>query len=892
MSQPLRVLIVEDSEDDILLLRHTLQRGGYDISCEAVETAAAMRCALIRQNWDVITSDQAMPHFSAPAALALAKELRPDVPFIILSGEIDLNLAVSLMRGGAKDYIQKREMVRIIPAIERELREAELHRERLQVDAALIESGERLREVLENSLDASYKRNLLTNSYEYFSPVIARITGYTPDEMKSLPLETVVNLMHPDDIIAVERKVAASLSGAAGTAHQLEYRFKHKEGQYHWLQDRFTVMRGADGHPRALIGSVSDITDRKLAEIDLKESEEKYRVIFNNEMYAICIFDLETLHFLDVNDAYTRLYGYSREELLSGMTIHDITAEQQESDAATAQATHEGTIYIPLRYHRKKDGSVFPVEIVGGPYDWKGRRVMFGLAKDITKRKRAEEALRNSKNQYDRLVANIPVGVYVMRSTAEGSATFEYVSPKVAELFAVSAESFLADPQIGFEPIHPEDLEAFLKLNREHFLQPRPFHWEGRIVVKGAVKWLRIESSPEAQENGEILWHGIVVDISERKLFEDAQRRTEEKFYIAFRISPDSININRLQDGLYLDINEGFSNLTGYTSEDVAGKTSLELNLWVDPQDRARLVKGLREHGEVTNLEAPFRCKNGQIKICLMYARVIELNQEMCILSITRDITERKQADAQIRQLNAELEQRVAERTAQLTAANLEMEAFSYSVSHDLRAPLRTLEGFSAILQQDYSGQLDEQGQHYLARIQEASRRMEQLISDLLTLSRVARPDFTRRAVDLSALAQRIAAELQVRSGQRQVELDIAANMVVQGDENLLKIVLENLLNNAYKFTSRREQATIQVGVLEQEGKPVYFVRDNGAGFNMDYANRLFVPFQRLHSEKEFPGTGIGLATVQRIILRHGGRVWAEGVAGKGATFYFTLAGK
>ena len=188
---------------------------------------------------------------------------------------------------------------------------------------------------------------------------------------------------------------------------------------------------------------------------------------------------------------------------------------------------------------------------------------------------------------------------------------------------------------------------------------------------------------------------------------------------------------------------------------------------------------------------------------------------------------------------------------------------------------------------EDYAGQLDEPGKKYLTRIQEASRRMNQLINDLLEMSRVTRTDFTRQRVDLSALAHSIAVELKTQSPNRRVEFEITADMIVEGDGNLLKIALENLLNNAYKFTSRREQALIQVGRVEQDGQWIYFVRDNGTGFNMDYANKLFGAFQRLHSEKEFPGTGIGLATVQRIIHRHGGRVWAEGMVDHGATFYF-----
>jgi signal transduction histidine kinase len=207
-----------------------------------------------------------------------------------------------------------------------------------------------------------------------------------------------------------------------------------------------------------------------------------------------------------------------------------------------------------------------------------------------------------------------------------------------------------------------------------------------------------------------------------------------------------------------------------------------------------------------------------------------------------------------------------------------------------LRAPLRSLEGFSAALREDCAGQLDEKGKHYIARIQANSKRMGQLINDLLDLSRVTtRASFTRQPVDLGALARQIASELQAQSPQRRVAFDIPPSLWVQGDERLLKIVLENLLNNAYKFSARSEQAAIQLYSFEQDGKTVYCVCDNGAGFSMEYAGQLFAPFQRLHDENEFPGTGIGLATVQRIIHRHGGSVWCQSEVGKGASFYFTL---
>jgi light-regulated signal transduction histidine kinase (bacteriophytochrome) len=260
----------------------------------------------------------------------------------------------------------------------------------------------------------------------------------------------------------------------------------------------------------------------------------------------------------------------------------------------------------------------------------------------------------------------------------------------------------------------------------------------------------------------------------------------------------------------------------------------------------------------------------------------------LVLLSLVED---QKQAQERINQLNVELEQRVRDRTLQLESANKELEAFAYSVSHDLRAPLRAMDGFSAALLSDYPDQLDEKGRHYLERIQEASRRMGQLINDLLNLSRVTRTDFKRQRVDLSGLAQQVINNLNAQDPQRAVEWDIAPDLIVQGDVQLLRIVMENLLNNAYKFSSKSVKAQIGVGAVERAGEQVYFVRDNGVGFDMEYAGKLFAPFQRLHNTQEFPGTGIGLVTVQRIIHRHGGRIWPEAELGRGAAFYFTLGG-
>ena len=275
---------------------------------------------------------------------------------------------------------------------------------------------------------------------------------------------------------------------------------------------------------------------------------------------------------------------------------------------------------------------------------------------------------------------------------------------------------------------------------------------------------------------------------------------------------------------------------------------------------------------------------NGSLLMLQMFICVATLSS----LVLAAAVAERTTAEEQVRKLNLELERRVLERTAQLEGTNKELEAFCYSVSHDLRAPLRTIRGFSEVLLEQYKPQLDARGQDYLRRTCDAGLQMDKLIEDLLKLSRVARSEIQHADINLSAIAQEIASELEKGEPARKVEFAISPGIAAKGDERLLRLVIDNLLRNAWKFTKKQPEARIEFGRQNGDSSS-FFVRDNGVGFDMAYAGKLFGVFQRLHSPSEFAGSGVGLAIVQRVINRHGGRVWADAKVNAGATIYFTL---
>jgi PAS domain S-box-containing protein len=339
-----------------------------------------------------------------------------------------------------------------------------------------------------------------------------------------------------------------------------------------------------------------------------------------------------------------------------------------------------------------------------------------------------------------------------------------------------------------------------------------------------------------------------------------------------------------------LDVNEAYERLFGWKRAEILGRSTLELDIWVDAREREALRARLAATKRVAGYVSRARRRGGEEFDSELAAEVIEEHGEQLLLVIVQDVTERRRAEQALRAMADELEMKVQARTAELAEANKELEAFAYSVSHDLRAPLRGIDGFSQVLMARHAAKLDDEARRLLERVRAGAQRMGMLIADLLNLSRVGRAELRMAEVDLSALAAEIAAELGAAHPGRAMDWRIEPGMRVRGDAGLLRVALANLLENAIKYTRDAAAPRAEVGVARRlEGRVEFCVRDNGAGFDMAYAGQLFLPFRRLHAPHEFEGTGIGLATVARVVARHGGEVRGEGRVGEGAAFYFTL---
>jgi PAS domain S-box-containing protein len=631
--------------------------------------------------------------------------------------------------------------------------------------------------------------------------------------------------------------------------------------------------------------------------IRLQDSEEKFSKAFRASPEALTISDLQTSRFIDVSRGFEQWFGWKREEVVGRPALElDMWADVAEREQMVAALRDHGTLRNFRTTARKRDGTLSACMVAIETVQIGGRACLLAVLHDITAAAHAEKALRESEEKFSKAFLASPDAIVITDLT---SGRYLEVNDSHERLTGYTRAEILGKT--------PVDIGAYQDMaERQQRID--------ELLQNGRVRdaLLRIPRRDGgftiARYNAELIEVAgrrcvlsVLRDVTDRVRAEQALLESEEKFSKAFQVSPNAITITEIETGRFVDVNEGYTRLFGLKREEVLGKTALEVGMWQDPEERARLMLELQANRSIRDHAVNVKNRAGQPFDMLFSADRIELGGKPHFVTVGQDVTARLQAEKalrasedRLRGVNAELEQRVADRTAQLTAANAELESFSYSVSHDLRSPLRAIDGFSKALKEDFEDQLGEEGRDYVRRVRAASQRMGQLIDDLLQLSRATRMEMRREAVNLSELAQQIAADLRERQPEPALKFECATGLTALADPALARIVLENLLHNAWKYTRKKPAPEVELGALSQADSPretVFYVRDNGAGFDMRYSSKLFSPFQRLHPSSEFEGTGIGLATVRRIAARHGGRVWAESVVGQGTIVYFSLAG-
>ncbi|MGE5619513.1 MAG: PAS domain S-box protein [Sphingomonadaceae bacterium] len=744
--------------------------------------------------------------------------------------------------------------------------------------SALRESEARFRRLTENAPDIIFRYDLRPRpQFSYISPASTRILGFSPEELYADP-ELALRSVREDDRAMFRRLLAGDfLSQTVVIGH------RHKEGHPVWLEVSTVPIHDASGDLVGIEGVSRDVTERQLAEEGLRETRNYLEKLFNYANAPIIVWDPD-FKITRFNHAFERLTGHSADEVI-GRKLEILFPETSRREslakiARTLSGEYWESVEIPIL---RKDGDVrLALWNSANIYAGDGKTLLATIAQgqDITERKRAEEALRESEERY-RLLVDGAKGYAIFMLDPQGRvASWGTGAERVNGYLA---EEVLGQPVSIFYTV--EDIEAG-RPERELAAAAEEGRCEKqgwRVRRDGSRFWADTVTTALHDAEGRLRGYSSVTrDVTERKLAEEQLRKLSR----AVEQSPATVVITDTTGSIEY-VNPRFTQLTGYTAEEAFGQNPRILKSGeTPPEEYKRLWDTITAGGEWRG-EFHNRKKNGELY--WEYASISPIRDGdgniTHFLAVKEDITERKRAEDEIRKLNGDLTRRALE----LDAINRELESFSYSVSHDLRAPLRAIDGFSQALLDDYHDRLDEQGRHYLQRIRSASDRMDQLIDDMLSLARVTRSEMHREDVNLSAQAEAIAAELRRTQPERQVAFIIQPGVVAHGDARLLRVVLENLMENAWKFTSKHPTARIEFGVAEEGGEKVYFVSDDGAGFDMAYADKLFGAFQRLHAQTEFPGTGIGLATVQRIVHRHGGRIWARGEVEKGAEFYFTL---
>ena len=646
---------------------------------------------------------------------------------------------------------------------------------------------------------------------------------------------------------------------------------------------------------KVLQGFFRDVSARKKAELALKESELKFKTL--TEKSIVGVYLIQGGLFRYINPVMSEVFGYKPEELIDQKGPRDLVHPDdwpvvQESLRRRLDGETKSLNY-GFRGVRR-DGAVIYAEVFGTRIDYLGQPAVIGTLLDVTERKRAQEALGESEERYRTLVNHAPVGIVVHRA-----GMMKFVNAKLAEIGGIKDPGALVGKSI-LEFVHPASRSTAVSRLTELTRASAPLGpAEYQLVAPdGRVLDMEMQSIPITYE-GEDCIISIIQDVTSRKLAQQALRESEERYRTLVDNAPVGIVVHCA--GIMRFVNSRIAEIVRVGDPGtLVGKNVMEF-MHPGSQELAagRISKAMADGSPLPAAEERLIAADGTVLDVETTSVPLVYRGENCLMAIVQDITPRKIAERELKaahdqllEAKARLEERVTERTAQLEELNKELEAFSYSAAHDLKAPLRRINVFSDMLQKEAAPLLKDDTREYLANIHKSVGQMTRLVDGLLSLSTTGRRPLDLETVSLTALLEEAITEVKTENPGRAIEWSFQPLPVVKCDRAMLRQVFINLLGNAAKYSRGSSPARVEVFYSGTQREHVIGVRDNGVGFDMEYAGQLFGVFQRLHHSEDFEGTGIGLSTVKRIITRHGGRVWAEAKAGKGAAFYFSLPGK
>ena len=743
-----------------------------------------------------------------------------------------------------------------------------------QTQESLREREEIYSTIVNQANDSIVLIDFDTQVFVEFNDTACLSHGYSRDEFAKIKLLDLTANLEQDDL----RKNLNEAKENKVSVFETKHRTKNGQEIDLRVSTHYITIRGK-GYLAAIW---SDMTEKNRNEKLLSEKDLIFQSLLDNSPVYITFKDhhFKTLH---VSRNFEQLIGKPLADILGNDTnellyppeqARRMIAEDQRilnlGTLVEADEELNGRFYTTIK---------FPIQRSDAP------PMLASFSIDLTDRKHAEGALRDSETRLRTLVQTIPDLIWLK----DTNGAYLFCNTMFGRFFGASETDIVGKTDYDF--VDRELADSFRDYDRKAMEADKPSINEEWVnfANDGHRALLETIKMPMRDSGGTLMGIlGIGRDITARSQAELALRESEALYRDLVERLPEGV-YKSTHEGKFVDINPAMVSMLGYESKAELMAVDIKTQLYFSPADRENVVL----HENCIEMGVHRMKKKDGSEIWIEDHRWYTLDSVGGVLfqeGIIRDITDRKYAQDEIILLNAALEQRVKQRTLELENANKELETFSYSVSHDLRAPLRGIDGWSLALLEDYSGQLDETGRRYLERVRQESQRMGDLIDALLKLSRVNRFEMKKSVVDISAMAQSIANRLHESHTVRQCEFIIEPGLAGECDPQMVEIALTNLFDNAFKFTGTRAFAKIEMGILHMNDVPTYFVRDNGVGFEMEYAKKLFGAFQRMHKQSEFPGTGIGLATVQRIIARHGGRIWAESKPGEGTTFYFTLS--